>query len=85
MRNVIIGVILFLIMNLNVNSQTLKNVEETENMKSEFGKILDSLGVEGSILIYDNASKTYYSNDYIWAKEGNLPASTFTTQKFFSN
>jgi len=45
--------------------------------KDSFGKLLDSLNVKGSILIYDTQLKTYYSNDFKWAKIGKLPASTF--------
>ena len=46
-----------------------------EIIKSEFQTFLDSADVNGSILIWDE--KKYYSNDFIWAKEGRLPASTF--------
>jgi len=46
-------------------------------VRESFGKILDSLGVKGSILIYDSKLKTYYSNDFKWAKTAKLPASTF--------
>ena len=43
----------------------------------EFASIIDSANVIGSILIYDDNSSTYYSNDFEWAKRGRLPASTF--------
>ncbi len=43
----------------------------------EFQFIIDSAEVEGSILIYDFQKDIYYSNDFIWAGKGNLPASTF--------
>ncbi len=46
-------------------------------VKAEFGTILDSLKVKGAILIYDVNNKTYYSNDYSWAKTCVIPASTF--------
>jgi beta-lactamase class D len=42
-----------------------------------FGRILDSLKVDGSILIFDNNNQTYLSNDFSWSESGNLPASTF--------
>lgn len=43
----------------------------------DFNNIIDSAKVVGSILIYDAQSDIYYSNDFQWAKEGQLPASTF--------
>lgn len=62
------------------NTTTKKNIKKTieqEIIKPEFQKIIDSANVTGSILIYDQKKNTYYSNDYNWAKRGNLPASTF--------
>lgn len=44
---------------------------------SKFQELLDLKKVKGSILIYDLTDNTYYSNDFKWAKKGNLPASTF--------
>jgi beta-lactamase class D len=74
---------LFLLVNLNVSCQS-KNKEtkketgkDKEIVVAEFGKILDSLKVKGSMLIYDSNKNTYYSNDFVWAKKGNIPASTF--------
>ncbi|MAW94071.1 MULTISPECIES: class D beta-lactamase [unclassified Leeuwenhoekiella] len=52
-------------------------VVEREILTPEFQTILDSAGVEGSILIYDLKNDTYYSNDFQWATKGRLPASTF--------
>jgi len=46
-------------------------------LKPEFQSIIDSSGVNGSILIYDLKKDLYYSNDFKWANKGNLPASTF--------
>jgi beta-lactamase class D len=78
---------LFLLINLNVSCQSKSKENKTETKKetgkdkevvvAEFGKILDSLKVKGSILVYDSNKKTYYSNDFAWAKRGNIPASTF--------
>ena len=72
---------LFLLKSLNVNCQTKnedsKNSPEKEVTIPEFTKILDSLKVKGAILIYEVANKTYYSNDFSWAKTGFIPASTF--------
>jgi len=42
-----------------------------------FKGIIDSAGVIGSVLIYDPQINTYYSNDFDWARSGQLPASTF--------
>jgi len=46
-------------------------------LKSEFQTILDSLGVKGSLLIFDAERERFYSNDFDWANEGFIPASTF--------
>ena len=43
----------------------------------EFQTIMDSAYVKGAILIYDFKANKYYSNNFEWAKKGNLPASTF--------
>lgn len=42
-----------------------------------FDTILDSLGVGGSILVYDRDKNTFYSNDFVHAEQGFIPASTF--------
>ena len=42
-----------------------------------FQRLLDSAGLDGSILLFDPEKHTYYSNDFKWAKTGQLPASTF--------
>lgn len=55
----------------------LDKKETQEIVKTEFQKIIDSADVKGSILIYDLKADKFYSNDYTWAKKGNLPASTF--------
>lgn len=78
---------LFLLINLNVSCQSKNKENKTETKKetgkdkevviAEFSKILDSLKVKGAILVYDSNKKTYYSNDFAWAKRGNIPASTF--------
>ena len=76
MRKVFIILNLILLANLCANCQT-NNLKPKEIVKSEFGNILDSLKVKGAILIYDVKNKTYYSNDFNWAKTGIIPASTF--------
>jgi beta-lactamase class D len=52
-------------------------VTEHEIVIAEFQSIIDSANVDGSILIYDPGDDKFYSNDFIWAKSGKLPASTF--------
>jgi beta-lactamase class D len=81
MKKITVFLNLFLLISLTVNCQTKnndsKNSQEKEVVVPEFNKILDSLKVKGAILIYDYSNKTYYSNDFSWAKTGFLPASTF--------
>lgn len=48
-----------------------------ETVVPEFQTILDSAKVSGSILIFDLNNNHYHSNDFKWAKQGHLPASTF--------
>ena len=50
---------------------------DTNIVITEFQTILDTAQVTGSILIYDVEEDNYYSNDFEWAKTGQLPASTF--------
>ncbi|HMS64836.1 MAG TPA: class D beta-lactamase [Ignavibacteria bacterium] len=64
--------------NDTIKNQDVKNPEiKKEVIEPEFGKILDSLNVKGSILIYDPKEKIFYSNDFVRAGTGKLPASTF--------
>ncbi len=67
--------LLFLLF-INVSCQK-KDTKSSEIIKPEFDKILDSLDVKGSVLIYDLKNNTYYSNNFSWAKMGVIPASTF--------
>ena len=76
MREAFILFNLILLITLKGYSQN-KNPKTTVIQKPEFGKILDSLKVKGSILIFDVKNMTYYSNDFSWAKTGIIPASTF--------
>jgi beta-lactamase class D len=39
--------------------------------------IIDTEGLDGAVLIYDVEGDTYYSNDFEWCNQGQLPASTF--------
>lgn len=73
------------------NHQSETKVAENESVKVElvdskaakqiltedFQKIIDAAEVKGSVLIYDLQKDHFYSNDFDWANEGHLPASTF--------
>lgn len=48
-----------------------------EVITTEFQSIIDSAKLKGSILIYDLQADQYFSNDFNWARKGNLPASTY--------
>ncbi|MDN3203268.1 class D beta-lactamase [Algoriphagus sediminis] len=48
-----------------------------EFIQEEFQAILDSAKVRGTILILDEVENKFYSNDFDWARAGQLPASTF--------
>lgn len=71
MKKAILASIILLFGGLEAKSQTIE-----ENVP-EFTKILDNLHVEGSILIVDSKNKTAYSNDFRWANQKRIPASTF--------
>lgn len=51
--------------------------KKKEIVKTDFQTILDSTKLAGCILVYDVNEDTYYANDFEWAKQGFLPASTF--------
>ncbi len=66
----------------NTTGSVDKNQPENTNpaqdiLMSGFQEIIDSAGVNGSILIYDPQQHLYYSNNFEWAARGFLPASTF--------
>ncbi|TVZ15502.1 class D beta-lactamase [Maribacter sp. MAR_2009_72] len=81
MRTTTIAVFLILFISCKENKGTnTLNKEQAVNkniLKQEFQSIIDSSDVKGSILIYDLNKDIYYSNDFEWANNGNLPASTF--------
>lgn len=57
-------------------------IEQPNSIKNkientEFQSIIDSSDVKGSVVIYDLKKDIYYSNDFDWANQGRLPASTF--------
>lgn len=51
--------------------------QSSEVKKEEFQSFLDSAKLKGAVLIYDLQEDQYYSNDFEWARQGQLPASTF--------
>ncbi len=57
--------------------QNLKPQVEHKIVNPEFQSIIDSADVIGAIVLYDYQKNVYYSNDFEWANEGKLPASTF--------
>ncbi|SNR53021.1 beta-lactamase class D [Maribacter sedimenticola] len=81
MRITSIAVFLILFISCKENKRTnTLNKEQSVNkniIKPEFQSIIDSSEVKGSILIYDLNKDIYYSNDFEWSNNGNLPASTF--------
>jgi beta-lactamase class D len=76
MKNLILNIVIISIFVFSCHCQ-INNKINTEKKMPEFEEILDNFQVKGSILIYDNKKEIYYSNDFNWAKEGNIPASTF--------
>ncbi|WP_405414344.1 class D beta-lactamase [Maribacter sp. Asnod1-A12] len=54
-----------------------QNTINNKIVKPKFQIIINSANVKGAILIYDLKNDIYYSNDFEWANEGKLPASTF--------
>lgn len=51
-------------------------VNKTKHVVS-FRSIIDTAKINGSVLIYDLKKDIYYSNNFKWANNGRLPASTF--------
>ena len=76
----ILSIIILVFSCTNKKTESDKNQSteiEREIVVSEFQTFIDSAHVVGSILIYDLKDNKYYSNNFNWAKKGNLPASTF--------
>ncbi len=59
------------------NSTRIKNNKENRVVKHEFQSIIDTTRLIGSILIHDSQKNIYYSNNFKWSNQGQLPASTF--------
>ena len=61
----------------NTKSVMKDTTKVQQTVVPEFQAILDSAQVKGAILIYDLEVDQWYSNNFNWAKKGQLPASTF--------
>ncbi|MEN8126007.1 MAG: class D beta-lactamase [Bacteroidota bacterium] len=59
------------------NSNKKKMNKGIQVINLEFQQIINSANVKGSILIYEPQNGKYYSNNFNWANNGKLPASTF--------
>ncbi len=60
----------------NAGEASMTTVTE-EIVVPELQNLMDSSDLRGAILIYDLEKDQYYSNDFNWARKGQLPASTF--------
>lgn len=69
--------IYFIFLFLIYNSLLSKDGNFNKIEKNEFKQILDSLHLNGSILVFDSKENTYYSNDFDWSGTKFIPASTF--------
>jgi len=58
-------------------STTIPETKDNLIQKESFQKIIDSASLKGSILLFDIKKERYYSNDFVWANTGKLPASTY--------
>jgi beta-lactamase class D len=83
MRKIKLYILILLVFSSCSNDKNLSGdnpkeaIKQKETKVAEFQSIIDSAKVEGSVLIYDLRNETYFSNDFKWANNGNLPASTF--------
>lgn len=68
----IIFILLFLFI-----SNTQNKAESNRIDNQELSLLLDSLNLQGSILIYDPQLDNFFSNDFSWADTKFTPASTF--------
>ncbi len=81
MKNFIVFITGLIITSCGGSEPTTENKspfpDSTFQVRPDFGSILDSLEVTGAILIYDQNSNSWYSNDFNRSNQGFLPASTF--------
>ena len=79
MKNIHLFAVLFgILVACAPEESTIEKEEIIESKRIEeafFQELIDSAKVKGSILILHE--NDFYSNDFVWAEEGHLPASTF--------
>ena len=63
--------------NPEISDADIEGTIPSEILMPEIDDILKKYDVTGSVLIYDPKTKSYYSNDFDWAKTACSPASTF--------
>ncbi|MFT6245734.1 MAG: beta-lactamase class D [Salibacteraceae bacterium] len=78
-KTLILSVVLLAIASCTDAPETKEKISEEpkSNKQEAFKNILEHTGAQGAVLIYDLKKNIYYSNDYDWASQGQLPASTF--------
>ncbi|MGB0839616.1 MAG: class D beta-lactamase [Chitinophagales bacterium] len=62
---------------VNKNTKLQRESVIKEMVQTSFQQLMDSAKLDGAILVFDPQKNTYHSNDFDWAKQGRLPASTF--------
>lgn len=81
MKTIFLFVVVILLLSCKQNKAESSfekgNDISTKIIVPTFQNLLDSAKLEGSILVYDLESQTYYSNNFIKSEKGHLPASTF--------
>ncbi len=73
----ILAMLLFGCLEKKKEERTNRFKESRQLVLEEIQEIFDSSFVKGSILVFDPQRNIYYSNDFKWANQGKLPASTF--------
>lgn len=68
--------LIILLISFSCFAQKRNNLEKRIS-KDSFRQLIDSLNLEGTILIYDLNNNKFYANDFDKAKKMKLPASTF--------
>ncbi len=80
-RFILIAVITLVLVSCNNDDNKFQEdgtaSESNSVVVESFQQILDQADVNGSILLYDVQKNAYFSNDFDYAKQASLPASTF--------
>ena len=77
MRNTNLKIKILYLITCSWKKNTEKQVTDLEIVVPQFQKIINSINVEGAILIYVFKGNKYYSNNFEWAENGHILASTF--------